>query len=778
MLKKATFAGEVSLSDSDKFYPNCRRLGFFYAPTDHPSRVYSNTHSPMRLTLLIWLFLLPSLLWAQSSVKIRGTVVDAQTGEALPDANVQILNTAMGTATDARGRFEFEHLLNGHYRVRASYMGYETVEHHVRVADGPPAELYLRLPPVVLSFANIQISAERPEDPAANSSIILTQEDIQRSQVANIGELLKRVGGVQILDSGGAGGEKTISIRGGRANQILVLLDGVPLNDQLTGKVDLSAIPVAAIERVEIQKGSASAEYGSGALGGVVTIHTRHRSEEAVRLAARLGPFGFLQVEPAIAAQWRQLHVMVTFQAIHSDSDFPYVFRRSNDALSTEERYNADLLSQNFVVRAAWQSESHNASVGLQTLRAERGHPGRVHYLTPFARSVSARDILTADYRYTAQTWQLQLNGNTAAHRSESFNLKPENPDMPFGSTPQFHMQNNVRSKRLDVRVQHQPFDVWQQTVGFEWSQLNFADQNRLAPAHTPIGQASDVALAGFWRSELNINPSFVQFKVAPLLRYDVAYLQNESRQRKQFTWSPNLNVFAALGRRSNVYIRGNVGRGFRMPTYADLFYQDFRVQGKPDLLPEQSVNRELTFGARLHSPVRLHASATAFRNDVQDMIVWRLGSFEFFRPYNTDVELSGEEYSLTLETRQRRFSWDMFYTTLRARNKNENVTLYDKLIPYRPMSTLKSVLSVEFPQWQASLQYRQVGKRFITEANTKSMPPYQVVDLTVSVLTTVKPIDVRWQFAVFNLLNEPYEILRDMPLPGREWRLGLQVSY
>jgi len=199
--------------------------------------------------------------WPQSAVKIRGIVVDAASGEPLPGANVQASGTAFGAATGANGRFEIESLLNGEYILRISFIGYEAQEKRVLVRDDEPAFVLARLQPTVIRLRGVEVAGERQQHGNADGAVLLTRENIERAQVDNLGELLKSVGGLQVVDDGG---KKTIQIRGARANQTLVLLDGVKLNDPITGEVDLSQTPLHNVESVEIIKGGA-AEYGDGA---------------------------------------------------------------------------------------------------------------------------------------------------------------------------------------------------------------------------------------------------------------------------------------------------------------------------------------------------------------------------------------------------------------------------------------------------------------------------------------------------------------------------------
>ena len=129
---------------------------------------------------------------------------------------------------------------------------------------------------------------------------VITAEDISKLPVNSIDELLKYAAGVEVQQRGTAGSQADISIRGGTFQQVLVLIDGMKLNDPITGHFS-SYIPVdvSQIERIEILKGTAAAIYGSEAVGGVIHIITKtfakenseSRSLKNVSLAA--GDFGF-----------------------------------------------------------------------------------------------------------------------------------------------------------------------------------------------------------------------------------------------------------------------------------------------------------------------------------------------------------------------------------------------------------------------------------------------------------------------------------------------------
>jgi len=133
---------------------------------------------------------------------------------------------------------------------------------------------------------------------------ILQSAQIENLPFSSIDELLKHIGGVEVQQRGPAGAQADIVIRGGTFQQVLVLLDGVKLNDPITGHFS-AYIPLvpSQIERIEILKGPAAAMYGAEAVGGVVNIISKtffantKTSQKQSYASVAAGEYGFVRVE-------------------------------------------------------------------------------------------------------------------------------------------------------------------------------------------------------------------------------------------------------------------------------------------------------------------------------------------------------------------------------------------------------------------------------------------------------------------------------------------------
>lgn len=128
------------------------------------------------------------------------------------------------------------------------------------------------------SADSLVVTANRFEQPAntvlAPTSVV-TREDIERWQAKSVVEVMQRLPGVDIAQSGGMGANASTFIRGTESRHVLVLIDGIPLNNAgISNVADLSQIPTSLIQRIEYIRGPRSALYGSDAIGGVINIIT------------------------------------------------------------------------------------------------------------------------------------------------------------------------------------------------------------------------------------------------------------------------------------------------------------------------------------------------------------------------------------------------------------------------------------------------------------------------------------------------------------------------
>ncbi|MEW6321061.1 MAG: TonB-dependent receptor [Acidobacteriota bacterium] len=238
---------------------------------------------------------LPAL--AQSA-RLDGRVTDPD-GRPVAGADVRLAGPAGAerrATTDADGRFDLGEVPAGVHLVTAVARGLSG-DARVDLRRTPGASVDLRLRPAAVSEA-IVVSAAQVDQPLSrtpDSVSVIAGAELAARQIGTLGEALAGVPGFSVARSGGPGTLTSLFPRGGESDFTLVLVDGVRANS-FGGGLDLSQVPLADVDRVEVVRGPQSALYGSDAIGGVVQIVTRTGGPPSLAGAVEAGGRGTRRV--------------------------------------------------------------------------------------------------------------------------------------------------------------------------------------------------------------------------------------------------------------------------------------------------------------------------------------------------------------------------------------------------------------------------------------------------------------------------------------------------
>lgn len=215
-------------------------------------------------------------IYAQTGTgKLAGKITDSQTGEPLIGANIIILNTNLGAATDIDGNYFILNITPGTYDVKVSYVGYssKTIT-GVRVVPGITYELNETLSSGIDLDEIVVTDQKFFEEKSTNTVKVVDSDQIAKLPVRGVANVAALQSGVVIQEgSGGVDGNATINVRGGRGTEVLYIVDGVPQNN-LMGGTSQSQVSNNAIEQMSFQVGGYEAKYGQ-AQSGIINITTK-----------------------------------------------------------------------------------------------------------------------------------------------------------------------------------------------------------------------------------------------------------------------------------------------------------------------------------------------------------------------------------------------------------------------------------------------------------------------------------------------------------------------
>jgi iron complex outermembrane receptor protein len=570
----------------------------------------------------------PAAAQAQTHGEIRGQVIDAQNGEALPGANVQVQGTLFGSSTDRNGVFVIKRLQPGIYTLRASFIGYKIGRASVRVKADSATSVNFALQPSPVEMAQVVVTASREVEEVQTAVVsvsALTSRDVVRRNSLRLDDALESLPGVSLI----GGNVKNVNIRNstgftrGIASRVLILLDDVPVLISDFGSMNWDMLPVTDVERVEVIKGPYSALYGSYALGGVINIITKPPSPQgkfSLRTSAGI-------YDEPYEAEWRWTERTLHFDRIdlsYSKQVGKLGFRFSlGRHQSTGDRQNGHFQRWNGTGKLIWALGNGSELVLFGAYaRDRRGEfvysRGENPYLVPqdflaYRTSLDAYTIY-AHYRLRANDWlelkwQASLVGQLTGNQ---FNVEGDfKPAQGPGASWQMHARLNSNMS-LKIGLEYHYDFMEQRHVGRHF-------------AHT-----ISPYLYQIWRPTPKL-------RLTAGLRYDHYYLLPAAKFQLQFVksdtvfnplpdglkhkfWSPQFGMSYQLS--AATALRAALGWGIRIPALGERFLQfdiPLRFKLNADIKTERSFSFELGLRQRLGS--HAHLEATAFHTLYHDMI-------------------------------------------------------------------------------------------------------------------------------------------------------------
>ena len=690
--------------------------------------------------------------------QIPGTVINGRTGSPLPGVMISTDGHRLAE-TGPNGKFVIASQDSGSIVLRFRKFGFEQLDTTIVLSNTTsPAPLHIDLHETVFSANPIVTTAtrsSRPVDAISATVDVVQASDIRARASVDVGELLSGLPGVVSNSYGALGDVRTISLRGSTASQVLILLDGERLNSAQSGEVDLSVLPMLGIQRVEVLRGGASAQYGADAMGGAVNIVTSELQNEGVRVSMEglIGSFGTrsASVGGTLGAPWGSL--AMTYRDLHSDGTFVY---RGTDG-SESVRNNADVSSHSASFRSVLLlgEQGAKATLNLGLLNQESGDPGMIGLLSSDARKRNANVLLNASF-------ELPIQFHTPSIQMYVHSLHFQYND-PKAYIP---VDNDSRNVALGMQAQDKFMPVsWMLLTGGYAIRVDRFSGNSLS------AQYQRTLHSVYFQDELNPlgekNGGSAFLSLVPAVRWD-------SYQDFGDQVSPKMGLVVSAGDPLEFSIKSNVGRSFRAPTFNDLYWprDNFSV-GNPALTPERSIDVDAGLHVSYLSNPGIHAGITWFSNAVRDLILWQPGYGGIWSPHNVG---KAAIWGLELETGAGPlfdiFSFTWSYTWLNARDESGLPNEDGLQLPYRPEHLHKAIVQANTGLFHASAEFLYMSRRYASAANTVYLLPFHTIDLSAGLDVNLDSGTLSLLLTFRNIENTQYQMIEGYPVPGREARL------
>ena len=701
--------------------------------------------------------LFPGPSHAQESPVFRGEVdqragpprltvlVRSESGELVRGATVH-LTLAERTSVSAsvlvevgEGVYESDEVAAGRYELVAEAIGYETARRPVEV-DGGGISITVTLGVRPVAVTDVIAAVSRP-DAGAMPGHATSQVPLDGG-ARTLADRLAEEPGVQVRPS--VGGGQVGSVRGSRPEGLLVLLDGLPVNDPLGGSADLSRIPVATLSTATLVRG-ASPRFGSGAIAGVLLLESRRPDGMSAAGGLEVGSFGRLAADgyASIGGELGTLAAGFRMEGIENDYEYPNHMLPGNPV---EIRENADAEGLHL-----WLSGAPEALPVFAQLRyddVERGAPGRM--------GTQAFD----EARYTDRSLQALLGYGSSTGRVTGTVARRDilyrDPRRSVEST------QSLTSLRLAG-------SGWLPGLGLELSSYLAREAvTEVGTADRPVRWSGGVWLGRTFETG--------RLSVQPGVATDLSTAGSAV--------NPEIALAAQLGPAWTLW--GRAGSAYRLPSFADLYASSARsIQANPNLGPERVVI-DAEAGVSWTSSAGTEADdggsarggwdvqAVAFYRRTNDPIVWVASAVALWSPRNLDrLTAAGLEIRGDVPLGDRGPRAGGSFTFQRSRlgfGDNRNP------MPYQPDFAGDIYVGAVVAQIWLRGAVRIEGSRTTTLAGVRRLPAYAVARFDASRGFRIGALTLEAALAVDNLLDVRYELVELYPEPGRSLLFRLEL--
>ena len=609
---------------------------------------------------------------------------------------------------------------------------------------------------VVVTATRSQISVK--DSPAQID--IISREELQHINGSTVADALEHSSSIFLKEYGASGALRTLSLRGGASEHILVLINGNRFNSFQNGLVDLSLLPVNDIEQIEVLHGGGSALYGADALGGVVNILTRTAvSDFRVRTEASSGSFGFEKYLLESQVRFGKVGILGGYASERSRDDFSFHILNSSFRDTSETRDNSDFTRRQFYVHSSVSPSEHSSlNLSAQYVRADRGTPGPYDpFYMGVARQSDDDANFSASYSYTdlnGVEWRLTSNVH--------YNFETYNDPNPFFPYQTFY-KNIYTNVNPQVRLKLSDYQTL--ILGGEFGEGTL-DGPDFDSKITRVQKAMYVSS----ESQFDFNRQlFNRILLYQTIRYDRV-------SDVDFALTPKFGINVRFTPVGDIRLRASIGQNFRSPSFNDLYYRGF---SNPNLKPEHSTSFDAGFSSAFSLLGENTLEYTYFHLDTDDRILFDPSTF---LPVNIGKVLStGSEVKYTGSFFDGQLNVGVKYSFTDARKRNvdyPNDPTYDRQLVYIPTDNLNITLAVRLNPVTLSLNNTLVGGRYLTADNTASLPSYRLTNANVVVNEPIGTLRILAKAEVNNILDNDYEVFKQYPMPKRNYRVTLGVEY
>ena len=606
---------------------------------------------------------------------------------------------------------------------------------------------------------------------------LLDRKDMLTMGISDMADALYRLPGITLRDYGGAGGMKTVSVRGFGAKHTGVSYDGVMLSDCQSGEIDLSRYSLENVDNLTLVVGDNDDIFlpaRNATTPATLNIQTMKLTagdyKPHLTTQLKIGSFGY--VSPFVRYEHQltdHFALSAVGEFVHAKNDYPYTIKNGQETIKSH-RNNSRMNSGHGELNMVYTINSTNRlTAKLYYYDNDRQLPGIVYYYSNTNRETLRDRNIFGQLTYQTR-WGEQLSLKVVGKANWAASLYDDGMAASQIQDANYYQREYYGSASL----LYVPSEHWALDYALDYSYNNL---NSSLPTDTrPLRHTVLQALTAKYNNQ--------RLTVTGRLLHSL-YLNDEkegegSENLRRLSSSLSLSYRLA----GQLRLRLSYKEIFRAPTFNESYYFHY---GSKTLKPErtQQLNAGLTWDVRPTAALDIQATVDGYYNTVKDMIVAIPYNMFVWTCVNVGkVHVKGIDATL-------RANWQMAarqrltlagnYTYQRVQNHtNEKSPYYGNQIAYTPEHTGSWSLGWENPWVSLSLHQTLVGSRWSTNEHLDGTKVDGYYDLGATAYRHFRigrgTLEAR--FDLKNITDRQYEIVGSYPMPGISYQLSLHYKF
>lgn len=581
--------------------------------------------------------------------------------------------------------------------------------------------------------------------------------------------VLETVSGVTVRAIGGFGHYSEVSIRGSSSNQVQINLDGIPLNGATGTTVDISKIPLSALQKISIFKNTPPIEFFGENAGGVINLSTAPM-RDVVSSAIEIGSFGYRQGSVLINKTAADVTHRISVDYAGADNSFPYLndkgtqYNRDDDTIKSMDNNAFSMFSSQY--SNSWAIDTrHKLTSQLTTQMTDEG----IFYF-PQADSNDGsvgKNGVALTERFEAALDSGTMLSITAKGKVEKGSFQRFRPFYLYTSPTRnvtsqpFAEIEGILEKRISAKL------LVRAVVSGKYSSFMFSDLYQPASAVHPAFSRVSGKAGG--EAEIKLPPLW-SIRVGGLYKYEIDSTNGtfyfggfQPGGHAVSAGTPAAFSEVSCQPAKDIEIRAAVRYSTRSPGFSEKFGIGSNYVGNAVLRPETRL--EYDFGVSINKPW-INAAASVFGSSTRDKILYEVNSYHIFVPQNMERVIGrGIESEITT------FPFKNV-SIFNAVTYMENISHTDianedgKDEPLSPRFTDDLGARIEFQKIYLVHQARFASRYYLGLANLDLQP--QVFPELGCILGFKPGAKIELLYRLENYLNVQNYDFRDQPSPGR----------